>query len=123
MIKKVEGIIVSTVDYKESSKIINIFSKEDGIIGVLAKGSKNLKSKISATSNVLCYGVFHLNYSKTKLPTLMEVDILDSLKEIRKDLQKTNYSLYLIELTTNVYKHGKDEYIYNLLITDGYIRH
>ena len=34
-IKKVEGIIVSEVDYKESSKIINILTKKVG---------KNLKS-------------------------------------------------------------------------------
>ena len=62
MIKKVEGIVVSTVDYKESSKIINIFTEEDGIIGVLSRGCKNIRSKLSATSNVFCYGTFHLNY-------------------------------------------------------------
>ena len=53
MIREIEGIIVSTVDYKESSKIINIFTKDEGIIGVLARGSKRLKSNISASSNVL----------------------------------------------------------------------
>ena len=44
MIKKIEGIIVSEVDYKESSKIINIFSPEMGVIGVLARGTKKVKS-------------------------------------------------------------------------------
>ncbi len=117
MIKKVEGIIVSTVDYKESSKIINIFTREDGIIGVLARGSKNMRSKISATSNVLCYGYFHLNYRKDGFATLIEVDIIDSLKEIRKDLAKTNYSLFLLELATGVYRHEQNDNIYPLLIT------
>lgn len=117
MIKKVEGIIVSTVDYKETSKIINILTKEDGIIGVLARGSKNIKSKIAATSNVLCYGYFHLNYRQTKLPSLIEVDIINSYKEIRKDLIKTNYALFLLELATNVYRHGQSKNIYPLLIT------
>ena len=46
MQKKIEGIIISTVDYKESSKIINILTKEEGIIGVIAKGSKNIKSQL-----------------------------------------------------------------------------
>ena len=117
MIKKIEGIIVSTVDYKESSKIINIFTKENGIIGVLAKGSKNIKSKISATSNVLCYGIFHLKYREYSLPTLIEVDIINSLKEIRKDLTKTNYALFLLELASGVYRHEQNENIYPLLIT------
>ena len=117
MIKKVEGIIVSTVDYKESSKIINIFTKEDGIIGVMARGSKNIKSKINATSNVLCYGIFYLNYRKESLPTLIEVDIINSFKIIRKDIIKTNYSLFLLELATQVYKHENNNNIYSLLIT------
>ncbi len=117
MIKKVEGIIVSTVDYKESSKIINIFTQNDGIIGVLARGSKSIKSKLAATTNVLCYGIFHLNYREYNLPYLMEVDIKDSFKEIRKDIIKTNYALFLLELASGVYRHGQNENIYTLMIT------
>ena len=45
MIRKIEGIIVSEVDYKESSKIINIFSPDVGVIGILARGTKKIKSK------------------------------------------------------------------------------
>lgn len=116
MIKKIEGIIVSTVDYKESSKILNILTKTEGIIGVLAKGSKNIKSKISATSNVLTYGTFYLNYHKGSIPLLTEVDIKDSFKYIRKDLLKTNYAIFLLELSSQVYKHEKSEKIYSLLI-------
>ena len=40
MIRKVTGIVISTVDYKESSKIVNIFTEDEGIIGVLSKGCK-----------------------------------------------------------------------------------
>ena len=42
MLKKIEGIIISETNYGETSKIINIFTK-DGIIGAIAKGkwSKN----------------------------------------------------------------------------------
>ena len=116
MIKKIEGIIVSTVDYKESSKIINILSPDIGMIGVLAKGCKNIKSRLSSTSNILCYGTFHLNYRNEKLSSLIEVDIIDSFKNIRKDIIKLNYAIYLLELATGVYKHDRNISIYNLLI-------
>ena len=118
MIKKLEGIVISTVDYKESSKIINVLTPTEGIIGVLAKGSKNLKSKIAATSNVLTYGIFYLNYHKGSIPLLTEVDVLDPFKQIRKDIIKMNYALFLLELSGQVYKHDKSEKIYDLLI-DG----
>lgn len=118
MNKKIEGIIISTVDYKESSKIINILTLTEGMIGVLAKGSKNIKSKISATSNVLTYGIFYLNYHKGSIPLLTEVDVIDSFKQIRKDIIKLNYALFLLELSSQVYKHDESKKIYELLI-DG----
>ena len=117
MIKKVEGIIVSTVDYKENSKILNILTKEDGLIGVFAKGSKSLKSNISATSNVMIYGTFHLNQTMKKMANLLEVDVINSFKNIKKDLGKMTYSTYLLELSTQVYRHDNDFRIYDLLIS------
>ena len=116
MQKKVEGIIFSTVDYKESSKIINIFTKEEGIIGVIAKGSKNIKNPLRATTSILSYGEFHLNYYENRVSTLIEVDIIDNFKEIRKDIYKTNYAIFLLELATQVYKQGRNKNIYELLI-------
>lgn len=116
MNRKVEGIIISTVDYKESSKIINIFTKKEGIIGVLAKGSKNIKSKLSATTHPLTYGIFYLKQYGSSIPLLTEVDILNSFKNIRKDFAKVNYSLFLLELSSQVYQHGKHTNIYQLLI-------
>ena len=117
MQKKIEGIIISTVDYKESSKIINILTKEEGIIGVIAEGSKNIKSQLRTTTTVLSYGIFYLNYHNKNLPVVTEVDIIDHFKEIRKDLIKMNYSLFLLELTSQIYKHDNNNNIYNLLIT------
>lgn len=118
MNKKIEGIIISTVDYKESSKIINVLTPTEGMIGILAKGSKNIRSKIAATSNVLTYGTFYLNYHKGSIPLLTEVDLINSFKQIRKDLIKLNYALFLLELSSQVYKHDKSKKIYELLI-DG----
>lgn len=120
MIKQIEGIVISTVDYKESSKILNILSIEEGMIGVLAKGSKRLKSKISATSNVLTYGIFHLKYNKGGIPLLLEVDIKNSFKYIKKDFFKMNYAVFLLELVSQVYKYDSVKDVYNLLISGLY---
>lgn len=116
MLKKVEGIVVSSVDYKESSKIINVFTKDCGIVGVLATGSKRLKSNISATSNVLVYGYFYLKSRNNGMFVLEEVDVIDSFKMIKRDLIRLNYSIYLLELATQVYRHDNNNIIYELLI-------
>ena len=116
MQKKVEGIVINTVDYKESSKIINIFTKDSGIIGVIAKGSKSLKNHLRTTTTPLSYGIFYLNSHSNKMPSITEVDIIDYFKETRKDILKTNYSLFLLELSTQVYKQEQSKIIYQNLI-------
>ena len=116
MIKKIEGIIVSEVDYKESSKIINIFSPDVGVIGVLARGTKKVKSNLSGVTSKLTYGYFHIQYKENGLSTLMEVDVINGFKNIRKSIDKISYASYLLELSSMVYKHGSNMDIYNLLI-------
>ena len=116
MIKKIEGIVISEVDYKESSKIINILTKEYGVIGLIARGTKQVKNKLSGVTTKLTYGYFHVRYKENGLSTLIEVDIINNFKNIRKDINLMSYSLYLLELADRVYKHDNDDGIYNRLI-------
>lgn len=116
MIKKIEGIVVSEIDYKESSKIINVLTPEYGVIGLIARGTKQVKSKLSGVTSKLTYGYFHVNFKENGLSNLMEVDIIDRFKNIRKDINLMSYSVYLLELADRVYKHDNDSEIYNMLI-------
>ena len=116
MIKKIEGIILSSVDYKESSKIINVLTKEYGIIGVIAKGTKKVNSPLTAVTSKLTYGYFHVKYKENGLSTLMEVDVINRFKNIKKDISMMSYSLYLLELSDRVYKHSENNTIYDELI-------
>ena len=63
-IEKVEGIVLTETNYSESSKILNVLTKEYGLIGVISKGSRNLKSKLRGVSRKLVYGTFHIYYKR-----------------------------------------------------------
>ena len=108
--------MLSEIDYKESSKIINILTKEYGIIGLIARGTKQVKSKLSGVTSKLTYGYFYVNYKENSLSNLMEVDIIDRFKNIRKNIDLMSYSLYLLELAEKVFKHENDASIYDMLI-------
>lgn len=119
MLKKVEGIIASSVNYGETSKIVNILTKE-GMIGAIAKGAKNIKSSLRSFTVNLTYGSFYLYYNDNKLSTLKSADIICEFKNIKKDIILISYMSFLIDLTTQVMKQNKNEEIYNLLITTLY---
>lgn len=113
-LKKVEGIVISETNYSESSKILNVLTKEYGLISVIAKGCRKIKSRIRSVSTKLSYGVFHIYYKEKGLSNLVEVDIINSFKNIRSDLTKLSYASYLIELTNQVVKQHWDKIIFDI---------
>ena len=113
----IEGIVVSATPYKENSKILNILTKENGIIGCISKGCKSLKSKLRTISEKFAYGAFHMYYKEDGLSTLIDGDIKDYFINIRSDIIKVSYLSYICELSTNVYKESNSEEVYPLLIS------
>ena len=116
MIEKLEGIVVGERSYSESSKILDIFTKKYGVIGVISKGCKKMKSPLRSVSSKLTFGYFHLYYKQDKLSTLTSVDVIDTFKEIKSDINKISYASFLLELAFEVNKESLDTEIYSALI-------
>lgn len=115
MIKDIIGIVISEQDYKESSKLVKIITK-DGIISMIAKGSRKLKSDLRISTTKLTYGTFTMYYKEDNLSTLTSVDIIDNFKNIKKDITKISYASYLLDLASQVMKQNKCEDVFNLLV-------
>lgn len=113
---KVEGIIIREKDYSDTSKIIDLYTKEYGIISIIAKGSKSLKSPLRSVTLKFTYGIFNIYYKEGKLSTLKEVDILNNFKNIKTNINLIAYSTYLLDLSEQVYKQNNSCDIYNILI-------
>ena len=114
-IESIEGIILSETNYSESSKILNILTKEHGLIGVMSKGCRNMKSKLRGVSRKLIYGTIHIYYKEKGLSTLIGVDVINSFSKTLMDLEKISYSSYILDLTNQVLKQNDDEEIFDLL--------
>ena len=112
MIKQIEGIVVSEIDYKESSKIINVLTADGELIGLIARGCKKIKSKISGIGR-LTYAIFQISY-RNNLSTLIEYDLINSFKNIKNDIEKISYSMFLTELVHKVYEHSEHKEIYDI---------
>ena len=97
MLKATEGIIISEVNYGEKSKIINVLTK-DGILGVMCKGAKSLKSPLRTSTMKFNLSSFLLYYHENGLSTLKECDVI-------------------CDLAAGVMRQNENEEIYNLLIS------
>ena len=117
MISKLEGIIITETPYGENSKIVNILTKEKGLVGVMCNNVKSLKNPLRTKTQRFTYANFHINYNENKLSKLIDVDIIDNLSNIKNDIELISYAQYLNELTYQVYKQSESEDIYNLYIS------
>lgn len=131
---KHEGIVIKTIDYSNSSKILYVFT-ENGVLSVLAKGAKQPKSKFRALAQPLTEISFEM--SNGKLPILIDADIVDFHQSIKNDVECTTYATHLMEIlykmevdnTNNVYnflKHilrllPKDPELYAMMFEIKYL--
>ena len=75
-LEEVTGIIVNETSYGETSKIINVITKEKGLISLMAKGCKNIKSPLRSVSSKLTYETYIIYYKENKRAILMTEKIL-----------------------------------------------
>ena len=94
-ITKVKGIIISENAYSETSKLLNIFTEEYGIISVIAKGAKSIKSPIRSVTTKLTYAIFQIYYKKGKLSTLVCADVINPFTEIISTSRAPVLSIHL----------------------------
>lgn len=117
MITKVTGIILNTVPYKETSLVLNILTKEYGLIGVMARGVKSIKSPLRALVMPYTYGFFYIYYKEDKMSNLKEVDVINSFSFLHSDIKLLYYLSFHTSLAYQVYKESKSKKVYDLLIS------
>lgn len=115
-IEKVTGIVLSDTNYSESSKILNVLTKEHGKIGIISKGCRNLKSSLRSVSSKFTYGYFNIYYKQEGLSVLISVDIINDFSNIKQDLFKIGYATFLSDLTNQVLKETSSNEIFDLFI-------
>jgi DNA repair protein RecO (recombination protein O) len=116
-IQKSDAIVLKTRSFRETSLIVNFFTKDFGKISGLIKGIRNEPQR---------YGGLPLVFSATQivfyekpgsgLTLVTQCDLENAFSVIRKDLQKSHYAHYFIELLDAVtFDYDKNEALYQLL--------
>lgn len=117
MIIDVEGIVLNSRSYGDSSKILDIFTPNYGVIGVIAKGCKTMKSSLRSFTDKLTYANFVIYYKKDKLSILSEASSIDNFSKIKNDIEKISAANFILDLVNQVYKQNPSNELYDLLIS------
>jgi DNA repair protein RecO (recombination protein O) len=96
MLIKAEGIVIRTTDYGETNKIVTLYTREQGKVGVMARGAKKPRSKLAASGQLLTYGQYLYTIGKG-LGTLQQGDIENPFRYIKADIFKMAYATYIVD--------------------------
>lgn len=102
-VQKTKAIVIGYYPLGETDRIIVFYTRDHGKIRAVARGIRNIKSRLSGRLEILTYGnlVFFERVDKD-LHTVNSFDIIESFQELREDLLKMTYCSYLAELIQKV---------------------
>ena len=98
-IVKTEGIVLSKLDYSDSSKIVSIYSEEFGKISAIVKGGRGKNSKVGLVVDPLNIVNFVLyNKEQRDVQLISGAEIIFYPAHLHDDFERMKYSYAVLEL-------------------------
>jgi DNA repair protein RecO (recombination protein O) len=102
-IVKTKAIVLSKMNYGETSSIVSLFTEDEGKLSVIAKGARSAKSKYGRIIDPINYlqVVFYKKDSR-EVQLVSDAEIIDHFPAVKSDLEKLKYAYAIIELVKNL---------------------
>src|SRR3970040_2354083 len=108
-IVKTEAVVLSKMDYRDSSNILTLYTKDYGKISVIHKGARSPKSKKGFIAEPLNHlQIIIYRKDSRDLQLLSSADLISHFPRIKEDLDKLKYSLAILELVKNLTPEGEE---------------
>ena len=113
---KTEGVVLKEFRFRETSKILTIFTRKHGKIHAMARGAYRPKSKLIANTQPFSYNDYYL-FKGRNFYYINQGEIIDSFYSIRENIQRMMYGSYLLELVDlSILEEEKNEKLFLLLV-------
>ena len=118
MITRTDAVVLKSMKYRDSSKIVTFYSRRFGKVKGIAKGARQMKSKFGGSLEPLS-AVSLILYKKDQreLQLISQSDVLKTYKNIHSELERMAVGLAIIELINQLThdEEGNDA-LYTLLV-------
>ncbi len=119
MLSEVKGLIIKTVDIKETDRLITIFTEERGVLTALARGARSLKSRKMSSTMQFCYSSFVLYEQGDKL-WVKEAELIESFFDIRNTIDGLALATYIAEVLSYVTVEAAESELLRLSLNSLY---
>jgi DNA repair protein RecO (recombination protein O) len=102
-IVKTEAVVLSKMDFRDTSNILSIYTKDFGRISVILKGARSPKTKKGFIAEPLNHlQIIIYRKDSRDLQLLSSADLVSHFPNIKESLEKLKFSLAILELIKNL---------------------
>ena len=114
-IVKTEAVVLSKLNYGDTSSIVTLFTKNFGRLSAIIKGGRSPKSKIGFIADPINHlQVILYKKDSREIQILSSADIISHYSRIKEDLEKLKYSYAILELVKKLIpEHEVNEKLFN----------
>ncbi len=116
MIERTDAIVLRSMKYRETSKIVTLYTRSFGKISVLAKGARQTKSKFGGALEPMSH-IEVVLYKKAhrELHLLSNASIIHLNRELHRDFNRLTIGYAVIELLNTVmHDEEENEHVFTL---------
>lgn len=104
-----KGIVLKSFPFSEADSIVTVFTRNNGKVDMLAKGSKKMKSTLSSSVQPFTLGEYTYYQKNNNLPILRQSDVINSYKNIMTSLDLTFTCYYICEFLNHFASSGQEQ--------------
>ncbi|MBO5879983.1 MAG: DNA repair protein RecO [Clostridia bacterium] len=101
MNRELTGLVIKTVNIGESDRLITVFTNELGVVSVMVRGARSLKSRKMSSTMQFCYSKLVLQ-QRGEYYYLKESELIENFYGIRNSLEGLALAGYIAEVLSDV---------------------
>lgn len=100
-----DGLVIKENNVGESDRVVQVLTRDKGIISAFVSGARKPKSKNAAATALLCYS--HLTFTQTKdTYRITESEAINVFFDLRADIERLSLAQYICELCQVLVPYG-----------------
>lgn len=118
MIVRTDGVILKAMDFRESSRILTVYTRDFGKQSLLAKGVRGAKSRLAGVTGPLNYvGLVYYRKEQRELQLLSQCDLVRPWRSLTDSLEAMAAAMAICELL-NLVVQGEEKHpaLFDLLV-------
>lgn len=116
---KTRGVVLRTINLKESDRIIEIYSEDLGKVRAVAKGVRKIQSRMAGHLEPFTYVDLMLARGRGDLSTITGAKAIEHYAALRRDLDAVAVASYLAELVSRLTPDGQASRRFPMLLRHG----